>query len=210
MIATLLVVMALLTLSMSVAGGNHEHSGHSGGGAAAPATATPEQRAAADRLLKDVQASLSRYVDLSAAAAAGYRQTTPYRFLRWGPAHFHNRALNRDDGLLDPNRPEALVYFKLPTGHIVLIGAMFLAPKGQGPRPGGPITAWHVHDNLCVTATGSVALANKDGQCPAGTFFVGNAVEMMHVWIFNHPDGPFAHEMTPEAMRAVLVEYGTR
>lgn len=208
--AVLLVVLSLATFAVTVAGGNHEHTSRSHS-PATPATATPDHRAAANKLVKDVKAALSRYADLNAATATGYRQTTPYRFLRWGPVHFHKRALNRDDGLLDPNRPEALVYFKMPSGQTVLIGAMFLAPKGQGPRPGGPITEWHVHDNLCVTATGSVALADKQGQCPAGAFFVGEAAEMMHVWIFDHPDGPFAHELTPEAIKAALAQYsGTR
>jgi hypothetical protein len=71
--------------------------------------------AAANKLLRDVKASLTRYSDVSAAEAIGYRQTTPYRFLRWGPAHFHNYAYNRDDGLLDPRRPESLVYSSFPT-----------------------------------------------------------------------------------------------
>lgn len=212
-VAGLLVVMSLATFAAAVSGGSHDAS-HQHGQAptvqapAAQTTATPEQKAAADKLFKDVKTSLSRYTDVNAALAQGYKQTTPYRFLRWGPAHYHNYAYNRDDGLLDPARPESLVYMKLPGGEIVLIGAMFLAPKGQGPRPGGPITDWHVHDNLCVTATGSVALATGPGQCPAGTFFVGEAVEMIHVWIFDHPGGPYAHDMSPQAIQAALRQFG--
>lgn len=205
----LLALLSVNAFAVAVSGQNHQHApGHSHGPGSA--AATPDQMAAANKLLRDVKASLIRYSDVSAAEATGYRQTTPYRFLRWGPAHFHNYAYNRDDGLLDPRRPESLVYFKLPNGQIVLIGAMFLAPKGTGPRPAGSITEWHVHDNLCITATGSVALSNAQGQCPPGTFFIGDAVEMMHVWTFNHPDGPFAHQMTADAIKAALNQYGGR
>lgn len=202
-VALLLVLMSLNVFVAAARGGGHDGHAHPGDAPSPPAHATPAQQAAATHLLQEVKASLRRFENLQAAQAAGYRQVTPFRFLRWGPAHFHNRSLHGDDGLLDPARPEALVYMKLPDGRHVLLGAMFLAPQGKGPRPGGPLTAWHVHDNLCVTATGAVALA-RGGVCPPGTFFVGDAVEMMHVWIFDHPDGPFAHELTPEAIRAAL------
>lgn len=33
---------------------------------------------------------------------------------------------------------------------------------------------------------------------------------MMHVWMFNHSDGPFAHEMTADAIKAALNQYGGR
>ena len=208
--AVLLALLSVNAFAVTVFGQDHpHHSGHSHAPGAA-AAATPDQMAAAEKLLRDVRASLTRYMDVSAAEATGYRQTTPYRFLRWGPAHFHNYAYNRDDGLLDPRRPESLVYFKLPDGQVVLIGAMFLAPKGKGPRSGGSMTEWHVHDNLCITATGSVALSNAQGRCPPGAFFIGDAVEMMHVWIFNHPDGPFAHDMNAGAIKAALAQYGGR
>ncbi|HET6781230.1 MAG TPA: hypothetical protein VFH67_03945 [bacterium] len=208
--AVFIALLSVTAFVVGVSGQGHQHPpGHSHAPGAA-AAATPDQVAAADKLLRDVKASLTHYIDVSAAEAGGYRQTTPYRFLRWGPAHFHNYAYNRDDGVLDPRRPESLVYFKLPRGQVVLIGAMFLAPKGKGPRPGGSMTEWHVHNNLCITATGSVALSNGQGRCPPGAFFIGDAVEMMHVWTFNHPDGPFAHEMTADAIKAALAEYGGR
>jgi len=207
--AVLLILLSVNAFAVAVSGQDHQH--HSGPShAPGAAAATSDQMAAADKLLQEVKVAIARYTDLRAAEAAGYRQTTPYRFLRWGPTHFQNYAFNRDDGLLDPRRPESLVYFKLPSGEIALIGAMFLAPKGKGPRPGGSITEWHVHDNLCVTATGSVALTNAQGRCPSGSFFVGEAVEMMHVWTFDHPGGPFAHEMTAEAMKAALDQFGGR
>lgn len=198
----LLTVLLLVGLWVYPSGAmgqpNHGH-GHG----TLPATAaTPEQRAAAARLLEDVKAGIARFHEIAVAEAAGYRRSTPFRFGAWGPAHYANDAYGRDGHYLDPARPRALVYFRMTDGKIVLLGAMFVAPKGLGPRPGGALTDWHVHDNLCLTATGTVALATGPGQCPPGSFFVGAAIEMMHVWTFDHPDGPFAHTLTPAALRA--------
>lgn len=216
-VAVLLVLMSLNLFAVRARGAGpdghtHTHgsspgSSHSHGPHPSP-SATPEQQAAAARLAREVKASLARFANLSAAEAAGYRRVTPYRFLTWGPAHYHNLSLNRDDGWLDPARPEALVYLRLRNGDHVLLGAMFVAPKDMGPRPGGPITAWHVHDNLCVKPDGGVALPRGPGKCPQGSFFVGDAVEMMHVWTFDHPDGPFAHELTRGAILAALKQFG--
>lgn len=208
----ILPVAALMGLSIAMfvgaASGQDGH-GHAGQGSTNTAAPRPEQKALAARLLSDVKAGIARFADVQVAQADGYRQTTPYRFGRWGPAHFNNFAHNRDSRLLDPTRPEALVYMKVPEGQVILIGAMFLAAKGQGPRPAGPITEWHAHDNLCLTGAGTVALATGPGQCPPGSFFVGEAVEMMHVWIFDHPGGAFAHELTDAAIRAAY-QYATR
>lgn len=204
-LAALLVVLSMVTFASAVSGDSqHSHEGHTMGSST---VATPEQQAAAGKLLKDVKASVARFNDIKVAFSEGYRQTTPYRFLRWGPAHFTNRAYERDGKWLDPMNPESLVYMKLLNGDLVVLGAMFLAPKGEGPRPGGPLTEWHVHDNLCVTATGSVAMSTEPGQCPPGSFFVGAAVEMMHVWTFDNPDGPFAHSLSPQAIQAAVKQF---
>lgn len=204
--AGIVLMAGLVFAAMAAAPLSHASPGHDGM-AGAPTT---EQKAAALKLLEDVRRGTARLADVEVARAEGYRQTTLFRFAgQWGPAHFSNFAYNRDGRHLDPSRPEALVYLKLEDGRIVLLGAMFVAPKGQGPRPAGPLTEWHVHDNLCLTGTGSVALATGPGQCPPGSFFVGEAVEMMHVWFFDHPEGPFAHDLTGAAMRAA-VQYARR
>lgn len=198
--ATTLVGLSVVTFTAAVSGqddGHHEHGGPAAG-------ATAQQKAAAAKLLADVKASIARLSNFSVSLAEGYQKTTPWAFLTWGPAHFTSEAAKRDGQWLDPAAPESLVYMRMPRGEIVLLGAMFLAPKGKGPRPGGPITEWHVHDNLCVTSTGAVALATGPGQCPPGSFFVGDAVEMMHVWIFDNPDGPFAHTLSAQAIQAAV------
>lgn len=177
--------------------------------AAASVPATPAQQAAAARLVEDVKTGTARFADIQVAIQEGYQQTTPFRFGQWGPAHFNNRQYTREKRLLDPERPAALVYLRTQEGRNVLIGVMFLAPKGQGPRPGGPLTEWHVHDNLCITSTGAADVAMAPGQCPPGSTFIGEAVEMMHVWIFDNPDGPYAHSLSAQGVQAA-VRYAAR
>jgi len=177
--------------------------------AAGAAPATPEQQAGAAKLIEDVKSGITRFATFQTAINEGYQQTTPFRFGQWGPAHFNNRQYTREKRFLDPERPAALVYMRTQDGRTVLIGVMFLAPKGQGPRPGGPITEWHVHDNLCITSTGAADVAMAPEQCPPGSTFLGEAVEMMHVWIFDNPDGPYAHSLTVPGIQAA-VRYAAR
>ncbi len=189
-VVVILVPAGLSVMTFTAVASGQDGHGHMG---RQPATgahtttsvpATPEQQANAARLFEDVKAGIARFADLRAAQAEGYQQSAPFRFGDWGPAHFKNRAYSHDDRLLDPARPEGLVYLRLQDGRTVLLGAFFLAPRGQGPRPGGPITEWHFH--------------NPDGQG-----------EMMHVWIFGHPDGPFARSLTKEAI-PVAMQYAAR
>ncbi len=226
-----LVLLSALTFTTAVAGQDgggaarvHVHgapemadgSGHQHPApAASPAPGaqgapTPDQQAAADRLLADVRSDAAAYADVNAAVAAGYVQSTRWSLLNWGASHFTNFTYSRDGRHLDTQRPESLVYLKLPSGKVALLGVMFSAPTGEGPRPAGPLTDWHTHDNLCISATGAAVLATAPGQCPAGAFFVGERVEMMHIWIFNNPDGPFAHNLSVEAFRAAVRQFGGR
>lgn len=171
------------------------------------AAATPQQQAAAAKLVADVRAAAARWSKVSAGEADGFRQNNPFRFGTWGPAHFGNVTFSRDGITLDPQRPEGLVYLKLESGEVVLLGALFKAPKGEGPRPGGPLTEWHSHE--CATGMGN-ALRSVDGQCPPGTTMVPRAVEMLHVWIFDNPDGPFAHGLTKRGIEAAARQFSGR
>ncbi|GIW09789.1 MAG: hypothetical protein KatS3mg061_0846 [Dehalococcoidia bacterium] len=166
------------------------------------ALATPAERQAAEDLLTRTRVGAARFADFSVAVAEGYRQVTPYPFGGGtvGPAHFVSPRYLDDGALLDPEHPESLVYFRLPNGQMVLLGVMFLAPRGQGPTPAGPLTSWHTHDHLCL-GTGRV-VPKIAGHCPPGTRAI--AGEMMHLWLFDHPDGPFADHLTARALLAAL------
>jgi len=161
-----------------------DHAGHHD----APA-ATAEQRAAADRLLAATREGVARFADFEAAAADGYVQATSFAFYGPRAAHFFNPAYTRDGDLLDPRRPETLMYLKRDDGTLELLGVMYTAPAGRGPAVGGPLTPWHAHPDLCG-ARGGLVLMNPDGACPPGAFPLD--FEMLHVWLTDVPGGPFA------------------
>ena len=142
--------------------------------------ASPEQRAAAGRLVETTRAATRRYADYAAAEGAGYRpsrhdQTT----------HYPNPALGRDRRVLDPAAPETLVYWAAPDGRRVLVGVVYKAAPGQAaPALGGGLTAWHTHPesgHRCYPAT--------DPGCPQHT------AKMLHVFFFGGVKDPFAESM---------------
>ncbi len=185
---------------------NHTH--------AAEAAPTPGQLVAASEFLKATKTGIARFADFRAAQAEGYRQVTPFPLNgKYGPAHFHNdnyaRAAYVHPGEIDPQHPPVLVYLKLPDDRMLLLGAMYVAPKGMGPRIGGDLTAWHRHANLCFGSAGAV-LSKTPGQCPSGAQFVGDRVEMLHVWVFDNPDGAFAHGLTRTSVRAAIKQLSNR
>jgi hypothetical protein len=158
---------------------------------------TAGEQAAADQLVTATKAGVDRFADIAAAEAAGYRIVTPFAFYGARAAHFHNDAYALDGRVLDPERPEDLVYLKQDDGQLVLLGVMYLAPVGEGPAVGGPLTQWHTHDDLCGSADGLVP-SLPSGECPPGTGPLG--VEMLHVWLVDHPEGPFADAPPPSAV----------
>ena len=79
-----------------------------------------------------------------------------------------------------------------------LAGFMFYARdrKARGPQIGGPRTIWHWHHWLrpqCVL-NGLAVNWSVNGKCKRGepSQYSG---EMMHVWLIEHPEGPFASAM---------------
>src|SRR6202521_4127763 len=109
---------------------------HAHAGALLQATnniATPDQVAAAAQLYAETKAATLRYQDWHQAWAAGYR---PGGGANLGSTHWMNQA-NVDAGyVMDPRRPQGLVYANTKHGP-VLLGAMFqIKHIGQfGPDP---------------------------------------------------------------------------
>lgn len=181
----------------------HPGPGHQHAGATFQATnpfPTAEQQAAADRLLAETRAAIAPYQDTAVARASGYRPGPGSERLQ----HWQNAAYAKGP-ILDPRRPQALVYARGRAGP-VLAGAMFQMPqRGQrGPDPGGPLTAWHSHDNVCITPFGfQFSLATPYGTCPLGAISV-SVPPMLHVWIVDNPNGgPFAIDLDPRTVRAL-------
>jgi hypothetical protein len=140
----------------------------------------PTDRSAAQKLVASVSAGIAKYSNLSAAVADGYvPATNPDGYV----VHYANWAVVRAGDVLDTNRPSSLVYANTVAGP-VLLGAMFLgpAPCQPGPDVAGPLTQWHAHANLCLSATHEVVgQSNASGQCAVGNHNT-NTYFMMHVW----------------------------
>ncbi|HXH20533.1 MAG TPA: hypothetical protein VNN10_00785 [Dehalococcoidia bacterium] len=184
--------------SSSLPGVTHDH------GEAAAITAAELEAAA--RLVADTRAASVRFEDIQAALAEGYYQAAPPRN---GLAHYMNTAYNRDGRILDPEHPESLIYLRLANGSWKLVGVMYRMPSPDqpGPRVGGPLTAWHAHDNLC-TANGRVVATVSNGTCARGT--ASKTPEMLHVWLVDNPNGVFSDDMEPAAIQRVVEGLASR
>jgi hypothetical protein len=154
----------------------------------------------AARLVAETRAAAVRFENLEAALAEGYYQVAPARN---GLVHYMNAAYNRDGRILDPERPESLIYLSMADGSWKLVGVMYRMPSADqpGPRVGGILTTWHAHDNLCV-ANGRVVATTTDGNCARGT--LSKTPEMLHVWLVDNPHGVFADDMEPAAIRTIV------
>ena len=156
---------------------------------------TPAEQHRAEALVRATIVDLRRYEDPAAAEAAGYRSigdalTGDEHYIKWSDV---------DDGhILDPTRPESLVY-ENHDGKKQVVAAMYMLPFGSRftdtPDVGGPLTQWHIHADLCLTndpvhktLSGGTTI---NGQCPAGSSKAG-AMPMLHVWVVPNPCGPFA------------------
>src|SRR5690242_11942385 len=110
---------------------------------------TPAEQHRAETLLRATIVDLRRFEYPAEAVAAGYRSigdglTGDEHFVRWSDV---------DDGhILDPTRPESLVY-EVRDGRQQIVAAMYMLPFGSrftdAPDVGGTLTQWHVHSDLC-------------------------------------------------------------
>lgn len=158
---------------------------------------TSEEIAAASELVESTKRFLERYRDPEEARRDGYFNGTPGA---GGVNHWLNLQYMKDGRILDPARPENLMYYRTSSGREVLVGAMYVmqAPGEAGPRIGGEMTRWHLHTAYCWAPAGfpdmPSALPGKDAPCPPG-HTLADTPEMIHVWIVPNPNGIFAEEM---------------
>ncbi len=164
---------------------------------------TPEQQEAADQLIERCERAVQEHgwEDFETAQADGFRLPKNER------RHYYNEEYVFDDRVLDPDRPEFLMYHDTPRGKR-LVGFMFYvaAPMDRGPQIGGPLTVWHYH--LFSTAVCPLGLARErdprgkgllpaadgDEVCARG-ILTHRGREMLHVWLIRHPLGPFGTQM---------------
>ncbi len=154
---------------------------------------TPDQLAAADDLVERCYAAALRHGwhEYDRGLADGYRAVDAY--------HYRNDEFMLDDQVLNPDRPDVLMYYPTPPdGEQRLAGFMFYARNRQarGPQIGGPLTIWHYHSWLrpqCVVDGLSVNWS-VDGKCKRGVPSQYSG-EMLHVWLVDHPQGAFGTPM---------------
>ena len=156
--------------------------------------ASVAQLQAAKRLIESTRAAVAaKFPDQAALLAAGYRSigdglVTPFD-------HFIKAEYLEDDRELDPERVESIVLERTPAGWRVA-SAMYILEAGktmaEAPDVAGPLTVWHDHQNLCWDRSGlRLAGLLVNGRCyPAGT--LRPTPPMLHVWLADHPCGPFA------------------
>ena len=102
------------------------------------------------------------------ASGSGTR-TRPVPARRVRVLHVPNPAWRADGRVLDPTRPETLVYWNGPGDRLTLVGVMYTAARGAaGPTVGGPITRWHDHESCRDPATRAKLGRPVDGVCPRG------------------------------------------
>jgi hypothetical protein len=163
--------------------------------------ATPDQVAAAQQLYDETVTAIAPYRDWHAAWAAGYR---PGGSQSMPSTHWMNQRYVEAGYVMDPNHPQGLVYANSKHGP-VLLGAMFQMKKlGQfGPDPGGPLTAWHQHQNICFTPFGfEFSLMTPTSTCPLGAIDI-SVPAMLHVWIVDNPGGRFAVDIDPKVVKQI-------
>jgi len=170
--------------------------------AACDARPSAAQQEAAVRLVNASWRGAARFRSLAAAKAAGYRPITPVGL---PVVHYLNVGYYLRDALhqkiLSTRRPQSLVYANTPHG-AVLVAAMYITtPGGPTPQPGGCLTQWHIHTNLCLVG-GVVVVAVINAAhptCPQGS---RNRVTppMMHVWFVPIPGGPTAIDAPDRAI----------
>ena len=153
--------------------------------------ASGPRRSRAQRLVGATRRSLRRWSDLAVAENDGFRSLgdDEDRFV-----HYLNANWMLDGSTLAPRRPESLVYETTDDGPR-LVSAMYVMPLGtrmdRVPDLGDERVRWHTHDDLCFGVDGTLSGRLVDGECRPGGINV-KTPPMLHVWIVDHPCGPFA------------------
>jgi hypothetical protein len=135
-----------------------------------------------------------RFPTLAAARSLGYRKGPRSSFIgmelrrpgvRSPFVHYRNAVYDRDGRVLDPERPEALVYWQPRGGEPVLVGFMFRAPSLQpapDPHGVGSLLNWHAHAACDPVREPGNALQFATDRCSSGIAHHG-ATQMTHVWL---------------------------
>lgn len=170
-----------------------------------PTVTTPADELAAAQLIAATRAGIASFADLPTAAAAGY-DVAHVSGLAY---HARNTAYQRDGRILDPTRPETLVYAQTASG-AVLLGAMYQMPRldQAGPQVAGPLTVWHAHEQVCLSLVPPAisGILSPLGDCPVGSLLLPTTGEMLHVWTLPGVPQPFG-DLDETWLKAYLADH---
>ena len=136
---------------------------------------TPMDSSRAAVVAAQLRDALKPYADTSAAVADGYKMFMP-QVKQQKVYHFTNNWRGVQEAFrFDPAKPTSLLYAKGGDGRLVLVGAMYTAPKRFGPdrldaRVPLSVARWHKHVNWCIPQKGDTQrwLERKDGHAVFG------------------------------------------
>ena len=157
-----------------------------------------DQQARAEELIYQTRTILPKFATPEIALEYGF---TSIQDASTGVEHYINWSWINDEHELNPNYPESLVFAVGPGGTRTLASAMYMVGDEYTletvPDVGGPLTQWHIHNNLCFNqdpkisgSTRVVGVTSEDGPCSFGIKLQPNP--MLHVWLTPQACGPFA------------------
>jgi hypothetical protein len=140
------------------------------------------------------------WFDFENATEDGYRSYDPF--------HYINQKRYLSNETLNPQKPEALIYFSdsgspspNETDDTFLAGYAYIAGSltEPGEQVAGPLTTWHYHPNPTDSKrchAGRLGMVKGfEANCTQGSVKLHRSPEMLHVWFIDHPEGPFGTSM---------------
>jgi hypothetical protein len=109
----------------------------------------------ASGIVTELRSAIARYRDVNAAEADGFRMFAP-QLKNQRVYHFTKNLWALENQFrFNPGKPTSLLYRKDAAGNLVLVGAMYTAPKRYSPadldkRIPISIAEWHKHVNWCL------------------------------------------------------------
>lgn len=175
-VACVIALGALMLAPVRMRAQEHAHDGE-GVSASLHMEMTPARRpnptdsSRAAGVAAQLRDALKPYADTSAAVADGYKMFMP-QVKQQKVYHFTNNWRGVQEAFrFDPAKPTSLLYAKGGDGRLVLVGAMYSAPKRFGPdrldaRVPLSVARWHKHVNWCIPQKGDTQrwLERKDGH----------------------------------------------
>lgn len=157
-----------------------------------------EEQREAETLLRETRLAAAQYYDVNKMKALGYKKLEPFPVN--GYLHYINVGLVKDEFILDPQKPESLLYsVDLFTEEHKLVAIMYMLGAEWVGKPlptiGGELIPWHAHLDVCATITPEDGVNALESIGDSEDCTIGSRVEahpMMHVWVVPHPCGPFA------------------